>query len=80
MEASESDLAIIIVKSIFMCVFIALGIIGNCTVIVSIKKISKTTDDTELFRFQSRHRRSSVLDNRNADDFSNDNMREVGAR
>lgn len=51
MEEAENDLAIIIVKSIFMCIFIALGIIGNCTVIVSIKKYQKLQTIPNFFVF-----------------------------
>ena len=51
MEKAENDLAIIIVKSIFLCIFIALGIVGNCTVIVSIQKYQKLQTIPNFFVF-----------------------------
>lgn len=51
MEKSTADLAVIVIKLIFLCVFIACGIVGNCTVLVSIKKYRKLQTVPNFFVF-----------------------------
>ena len=51
MDEPTSDVTVITFKLIFLCIFIALGIVGNCTVLISIAKYQKLQTIPNFFVF-----------------------------